>query len=292
MKSFKEFSIGEPTTYVFVGDIMQHPHQLKFESGRGFSYKGVFEEVQPILDQGDYVIGNLETVLTNNFEMPNFRSGRMRAPIDFGRALANAGFTHLCTKNNHCYDFGVDGFNESVKIIKKCGITPITESCSVGCLDVLNFSTYFNCSKSDKGKHPGHVLDREEIQGGILNNTVVSNRMKMAFVHWGQPTGEQYNLVPLPDQLDTNADLVNYGYTLIVGAGPHSINKTIMDDGVLTAYSLGDFLSAHQKEGTTNEGKILVVKIHNKKIIEYKEYKTETETSTVQDNGKSIIRVK
>jgi len=275
MKSFKEFDDGTPTTYVFVGDIMQHPQQLEFESIREFSYNGVFDEVQPIIDSGDYVIGNLETLLTENFKMPGFREGKFRAPIEFGRALARVGFTHLCCMNNHCYDFGVEGFNESVKLIKKCGITPITGIGSIGDIDVLNVCTHFNSS----GR-----LNKEEMQSNILNDTVLSDRMKMCFIHWG----EQYNLFPVPEQLDINASLVNYGYTLIVGSGPHSTNKTVMDDGILTAYSLGDFLSAHQKEGTTNEGKILVVKVLNKRIVEYEEYNTET----VQEYGKSIIKVK
>lgn len=275
IKSFKDFNY-EPTTYVFVGDIMQHPQQLQFESTRGFSYEGVFDEVKPILDQGDYVIGNLETLLSNDFSMPGFREGKFRVPVEFGHALARAGFTHLCCMNNHCYDFGVKGLKESVKLIKKCGMTPITGKSSIENLDVLNVCTHFNGS----GR-----FSKEEIQSNILNDTVLSDRMKLCFIHWG----EQYNLSPVPEQLDINASLINYGYTLIVGSGPHSTNETVMNNGILTAYSLGDFLSAHQKKNTTNEGKILVVKILNKKIVDYKEYNTET---VQEEYGKSVIKVK
>ena len=76
MKSFKLFENKE-LTYVFVGDLMQHPQQLEYESSKNFSYRGVFDEVQPILDQGDFVVGNLETLLTTNFQQPEDRSARL-----------------------------------------------------------------------------------------------------------------------------------------------------------------------------------------------------------------------
>jgi len=273
MKSFKVFE-NTSLTYVFVGDLMQHPQQLEYESSQNFSYSGVFEEIQPILDQGDFVIGNLETLLTKNFEQPEFRSSEFNAPVAFGEALARAGFTHLCCQNNHMYDHGMEGYRESVSLIKKCGMIPIDSRTTVGVMDIINFSTHFNDLGTDR-------LSSHEITEEIKRLTEPSERMQTCFVHWG----DQYNPVANPEQIDTNIVLKELGYSLIVGSGPHSVNQTVEEDGVVTAYSLGDFLSAHQKPGSTNVGKILVVEVSEGKVISHMEY----DTRTIETNGKSVI---
>lgn len=273
MKSFKVFENKE-LTYVFVGDLMQHPQQLEYEKSKNFSYTGVFDEIQPILDQGDFVIGNLETLLTNNFVMPEYRSSIFNAPKRFGETLKRVGFTHLVCKNNHMYDLGKEGYRESVDLIKKCGIVPIDNRTSVGVMDIINFTTHFNDLGSDRWGFT-------EIAQEIDRLTESSERMQACFVHWG----DQYNPVANTEQLETKLQLEDAGYTLIVGSGPHSVNQTTMDDGVLTAYSLGDFLSAHQKPGTTDVGKILVVTVRDNKVTNYMEYDTET----IDTNGRSRI---
>ena len=276
MKSFKVFE-NKDLTYVFVGDLMQHPHQLKHESSKNFSYSGVFDEVQPILDQGDFVIGNLETLITNNFVQPEYRSPTFNAPVAFGEALARVGFTHLCCQNNHMYDHGKDGYEENVSLIKKCGIVPIDSRTTVGEMDIINFSTHFNELGPDR-------LGNFEISKEIDRLTEPSERLQACFVHWG----DQYNPVANTEQIDTNKFLKESGYTLIVGSGPHSVNQTVEEDGIVTAYSLGDFLSAHQKPGTTNLGKILVVTVSEGRVSNHMEYDTET----IETNGKSIITIK
>ena len=273
MKSFKVFENKE-LTYVFVGDIMQHPQQLEYESSKNFSYRGVFEEVQPILDQGDFVIGNLETLLTTNFQQPEDRSPKFNAPAGFGEALKRVGFTHLCCQNNHMYDLGEQGYRESAALIKKCGMVPISSRTTVGVMDIINFTTHFNDLGHDR-------LGEYEIAREIERLTKPSDRMQTCFVHWG----DQYNPVANSEQIDTNKILVESGYSLIVGSGPHSVNQTVEDDDVVTAYSLGDFLSAHQKPGTTNLGKILVVKVMGNRVVDHMEY----DTQTIDDNGRSVI---
>ena len=276
MKSFKIFE-NQQLTYVFVGDLMQHPQQLEYESSKNFSYEGVFEEVQPILDQGDFVIGNLETLLTNNFEQPEDRSPKFNAPVQFGEALKRAGFTHLCCQNNHMYDHGKKGYEENVSLIKKCGMVPIDSRTTVGIMDIINFTTHFNDLGTDR-------LSNFEISKEIERLTEPSDKLQACFVHWG----DQYNPVATPEQLDTKLELERMGYRLIIGSGPHSINQTVEDPGMVTAYSLGDFLSAHQKENTTDVGKILVVTVSGNEITSHMEYETET----IDKDGKSVIIVK
>ena len=44
VKLFEDFT-ANTKTYVFVGDIMQHPEQINYELDNNFSYSGVFDEV-------------------------------------------------------------------------------------------------------------------------------------------------------------------------------------------------------------------------------------------------------
>src|SRR6202008_341257 len=62
--------------------------------------------------KGDVVFGNLEGTLTEVGESPKCQGAEpgqcyaFRAPPEYARYLAGAGFTLMSNANNHSYDFG------------------------------------------------------------------------------------------------------------------------------------------------------------------------------------------
>jgi poly-gamma-glutamate capsule biosynthesis protein CapA/YwtB (metallophosphatase superfamily) len=61
----------------------------------------------------------------------------------------------------------------------------------------------------------------------------------VALVHWGR----EYYLAPADDQRRAAHDLVDAGFDLVVGTHSHVLGGTELYDGLLIAYSLGNFLS-------------------------------------------------
>lgn len=81
----------------------------------------VFRDTLPILQSNDIMIGNLEGVITDSLKNAaktyTFRFNKKVLP-----ELKRAGFNYLMQTNNHCYDFGEEGFRETMLALKEYGI--------------------------------------------------------------------------------------------------------------------------------------------------------------------------
>ncbi len=262
-------------TCVFVGDIMLHPDQHKAELNRGYSFNGIFDEVKEIFKGSSIVMGNLETTFGRLEKLPKYRSGLFNAPDEFADALKKAGFTHLTLLNNHTFDSGFAGLERTKLVVKNAGIVPIERHAydNVKGLNVefLNFTTHYNSAPSS--------TERTKYS----NSEVVSvpSDLKICMPHWGG----QYTPEPNKQQIKMGDDL-NLKWN-VVGSGPHTPHRSIIKNNRILAYSLGDFLSNHQKPGSTDLGKILKVTFKNNKVQSCTEY----ETSTVTTNGISTIKI-
>ena len=108
----------------FTGDILIYKNQDKGcvdRSGKR-DYRPIFEQVKPMFDGSDYVVGSFETTLAGK------DAGYTKADISFNTpdellvALKEAGFNLLTTANNHCFDRGVDGLKRTMLKIKEAGL--------------------------------------------------------------------------------------------------------------------------------------------------------------------------
>ena len=264
VKLFEDFT-ANTKTYVFVGDIMQHPDQINYELDNNFAYDGVFDEVLHLFTNADMVLGNLETTISGSIESDvKDRTGKFKAHPKFLEALLEAGITHLATENNHMLDYGKDGYEKTLDLINEAGIIPINKDSE----HILNLTTHVN--GQDR-------LSLEKIKGLIKPAKGTSS---IAYIHWG----DQYNDEPTDEQIKVAEFIREAGYAMIIGSGTHLYNFTTFD-GNLIAYSLGDFLSNHQAPDTTDVGKILTVTVTEGRVVKAKEYYTTTNT----DQGKSKI---
>jgi len=147
MLKFKDFLSKK--RFVFVGDIMQHPEQLRFEHETGFNYE-CFDEVMHLWSDADYVFGNLETTLAGFTEPPKDRAAEFVAPDEFIISLKRVGFTHLSLCNNHMYDKGVAGFKRTIEKVREAGIVPVYGKVKVDDFEVMNFTTHLNKEEDDE----------------------------------------------------------------------------------------------------------------------------------------------
>ena len=103
----------------FIGDIMCEPLLLKAAKRQDgtYDFSGVFEHVKPLLDQSDYVVGNLETPLAGKEARYVHELFAFNAPDEFADAIKNAGIRFVSTANNHCMDRGLEGLKRTVQVL-------------------------------------------------------------------------------------------------------------------------------------------------------------------------------
>jgi len=107
-----------------VGDIMIEPPVLKAGRKRDGSYDfyEVFAPAQGLLDEADFLVGNLETPLAGEEATYTDDYYVFNAPDAYADAVKKAGFDMVSTSNNHTYDRGYDGLERTIRVLDEKGI--------------------------------------------------------------------------------------------------------------------------------------------------------------------------
>jgi poly-gamma-glutamate capsule biosynthesis protein CapA/YwtB (metallophosphatase superfamily) len=231
---------------VATGDIvMGSTPNLPPDGGRSF-----FSDVQTDL-AGDVVLGNLEgTLSTGGSSKCGARSTNCFAfhtPPSYARWLTRAGFTVMNLANNHAYDFGEEGLQETIAALDRAGLLytgrpdQITVQ-KVGKIRVatVGFAPYrWAASLTDiaAAKKLVEAADR------VADVVVVT-------MHAGAE-GQDHQHVRRGTELflgENRGDpkrfahaVVDAGADLVVGSGPHVLRGMEWYRGRLIAYSLGNF---------------------------------------------------
>lgn len=112
----------------FLGDIMC------YRKANAARHSSALSFLRPILKQSDYVIGNLETPISRKFYSSTFSEGDYQfvAPVEFAKALKDAGVTHVSVVNNHCLDQGFEGLMETILSVQSVGLHAIGAALNPG----------------------------------------------------------------------------------------------------------------------------------------------------------------
>lgn len=221
-----------------------------------FLYKGSFNEaednhdpsyffsgVQHLLAGQDLTIANLETTLTNACQHVDksfqgdqafyFKGYPYNAHI-----LKNANIDAVTIANNHSFDFGTQGMQDTIQNLAAAGIgycgygrNYITEvkGCKIGLLG------YNDIGPIEEGTDLR--TEKWHIANDIKSLRQQGCQIVIVYVHWGVertygPTDRQQYLGHFT--IDSGADLV-------LGAHPHVVQPIEKYKGRYIAYSLGNF---------------------------------------------------
>ena len=98
----------------FVGDIMCEYPYLKASKKKGkYNFDKTFEFLKKYLKNSDYVIGNLETPISNILGY-TYDYYQFNTPESLLKSLKDAGFDLLTTANNHCLDRRIEGLKQTM----------------------------------------------------------------------------------------------------------------------------------------------------------------------------------
>jgi len=214
-------------------------------------------QVAPVLSEADLAFANLESPLTT---APQVACGHdLRAPGGAVVALQSAGFDVLSLANNHALDAGPEGLRQTRAVLAEAGIQALAEGEAVCTPDwcVLAFS---------------ESLSNREWLIQAVAAADAPGRLLIVSLHWG---GE-YQAAPSLSQQALATDLAAAGADLIVGHGPHVLQRVEWVDDALVAYSLGNLLFDQSYPLDCRRGAILLVHARAGRVIAFETIPTET----------------
>ncbi len=198
---------------------------------------------------------------------------RFNYPPRIAADLRRGGFDIVSTSNNHALDRDSVGLGETLDALDRAGVCHTGTRRHDGTdgwgtlLDVKGFRlAWLGCAEHTNGAKDPHGLVRRcfepEARAALLDEVARLRSTVDAIVvtaHWGW----EYHTAPNKHQRALAVALLEAGATIVLGTHPHVPQPveryvTADDREGLVAYSLGNFVSAHFRDGTRESFVLLV----------------------------------
>jgi len=238
-------ALGETLTLSFIGDCSIGEAIQNKGQENGYTWmldqKGMdwpFSLLYDYLAADDFTFANLEVVLTNRTRHTD-KVFPLVAETRYAEALLHSGIDAVNTVNNHCFDYYVEGYQDTIAT-----------------LDALPFQHFGSVYVG--GKYQQDVLLEAEVKGlkiGALGftypqdsdiklieqriNTLRASGCELIVVslHWGQETHATQNSW----QMKFARKVIDLGADIIWGHHPHVLQPVQFYNGGLILYSTGNF---------------------------------------------------
>ncbi|MFI0795362.1 CapA family protein [Micromonospora rubida] len=230
------------------GDIIigNAPNRLPPGGGKGF-----FDSVKDAL-AADLVMGNLEEPLTvdtgtGKCGANSTRCFQFRAPPEYAAHLRDAGFELLNQANNHGYDYGPKGYQNTQRALEKYDLAHTGAPDQITVVEVegvkiavAGFSSYVWSNS---------LVDIDDARAVVKKAATMAD-LVVVQVHMGGEGADKTRVRPgtemflgenRGDPVKFSHAMVDAGADLIVGHGPHVLRGMEFYQGRLIAYSLGNF---------------------------------------------------
>ena len=235
-----------------VGDVIMSnaPSQMPPNNGHGF-----FADVAPSL-HSDLQMANLEQPLTDDTGVGKCAAGsttcfQFRSPPSYAGVLKEAGFALVNLANNHAYDFGPAGHQNTRTALSGAGIQytgppGMTTLVTVNGIRVavLGFAPY---------PWANDLLNLPKAQE-LVRQAKSQADLVVIQVHMGGEGADHTHVRPGTDMFygENRGDpiafshaVVDAGADLVIGHSPHVLRAMEFYRGKLIAYSLGNFAGYH-----------------------------------------------
>jgi len=229
----------ETVRLTFLGDI-------HFGEDPAFSIDARLREV---LGAADLVVANLESPLTDRATCVPHKAA-LRSSAGASRLLVEWGIPAASIANNHIFDCGLEGYEDTVRELDERGIAHTGAGANlleaerpliverggmrIALLACAEEQTQATMAAADSYGCAPCVVPRlcDRIREARASADVV-----IVLPHWGYCG---YG-IPIPRQLGEAKTLLDAGATAVIGHHSHAFQGIYEGDGVLVAYSLGNF---------------------------------------------------
>ncbi|ASY15433.1 poly-gamma-glutamate synthesis protein (capsule biosynthesis protein) [Candidatus Planktophila sulfonica] len=228
---------------------------------------------------GDLNIFNLETSVTSETKKEE-KEYNFKTDVRFLKSLRAVGFNVANVANNHSYDYGLDGFIDTLQNLRSTGFTYVgggrnSESAYQGRIYTINGIkiALLGLAKVHGGPDSIARKDKAGTTNGYdsASSEAAITRLDKAsdvlivLTHWG----EEGTFTPRNYEIASAKKWTSLGADIIVGSHSHTLQPITYVNKKLVAYSLGNFIfySSHIDNRKTA---ILKIQINSKKRISYK----------------------
>lgn len=219
---------------LFIGDLMG-------TSGKKLS---ICEDLNEWAAECDYVFGNLEGPIWDSHDLVFIKQHNSEERIKELSGLVPLNKWIFSLANNHSYDYADQGLAKTKNVIENLGAqwfgTKKKKKISIGDIEVWAATTFSN-SPTDK------ICFLEDLKKEIIS----PNKYPILYLHWGV----EFSHFPLAEQKQTRLDELK-NFKFVIGHHPHTAQPIELNEGLGTAYSLGNFYVYFNKE-ILKKGKLL-----------------------------------
>jgi hypothetical protein len=232
---------------LFVGDVM-------LDNGPGHLLSHGTDPFAPcagLLASADLTIANLECVVGQEGD-PLHKPYIFRAAPDSPRFLKKH-FDAVSLANNHSFDFGVEGFLDSLRILKANNIPyfgggrdllearePLVLPCKGRKLGLLGYNEFRAVNYAATAQTAGNapLVEADALADIRRARETLGCDIVIPFLHWG----EELEPTPRPDQTQLAQRMIEAGATAVLGTHPHVTQTIDYHRGAPIVYSLGNFV--------------------------------------------------
>lgn len=232
-----------PLTIIFTGDVMLG----RSVNTRIIKYSDPtwpFLKIASVLTEGDLTIINLESPFIENCQPIDNRMIFCSDSKNIA-GLVFAGIDVASLANNHIENQGQKGIDETINLLKKNNITPITNG-------KTEFKTLKDTNIAIIAFSDFPQIDDDLVKKEIEGATKSANLVITTF-HWGA----EYQRKPTLRQIFLAHLAIDSGADVVVGHHPHWIQTNEIYQGKPIYYSLGNLIFDQMWSEETRLGEIL-----------------------------------
>lgn len=259
-------SSASEVTIMFTGDLMCQPSQQTAAfNGKTYNFKPTFKYVKNIFDTADFVVGNLETLISKSLpltkDMNRLQSKPfLNGPEEYLDALQYAGFDAFIMANNHGCDGGELGITETLDALDERGIPHtglfrdssekryfILEQNGIK-IGILSYATYFNKKEKLLPADKREDMINRTTQAKITADVEALREEGADYIVAYNHCGTEYSQEPASRQESYGVMFARAGVDYIIGSHPHVLQPFDLirynDLKVPYIYSMGNFASS------------------------------------------------
>ncbi len=269
ISQFISYAQNSSLEILFLGDLdfgESYQSDPKFNSGvniiNKYGYDYMFENIKSLLFESDFTIANLETPLTDS-SAPKISLRKLYShwsrPLQTIEYLKKYNISAVSLGNNHAFDCGAEGLNNTITALKTGGIEffgagdnieqasePFVkqfvangDTITIAVLTGFEFrKTYDSLFHFYAGKNaPGvNQISVERISQQVKElKDKYRNPFIIIFPHWGRNYGWKTD-----KQTEDAHKLIEAGVDLILGQGSHMVQEVEKYNGHWIIYSIGN----------------------------------------------------
>ncbi|HRH26165.1 MAG TPA: CapA family protein [Candidatus Paceibacterota bacterium] len=257
----KSKDIRSTTTIAFFGDMMLDRYlRLRIEeSDASYPFVGLRDILNKAQYRPDHVVVNGEGPFSGDRSVTRGLAG---SPLQFTfdpawlKGVKDAGIGYVGQANNHMLDFGMDGYETSMKNITDAGLIPFGGPNNDGPVAHIPVGNATATLIAFNQFSPNLSLE-DSVERLIIDIQAAEARGEfvIVFPHWG----EEYVRYPTTFQRSAAERFILAGADMIIGAHPHVVQISEVIHGVPVYYSLGNFIFDQAFMQEVREGMMLSI---------------------------------